>query len=323
MTTRRAFISTLAGGLFAAPLDAGAQQPARVFKIGILGTVDSPAWEALRQGLRHLGYVQGQNTTFETRFTEGKGDRFPELAADLVRRQVDVIVTSGPQAAWAAKDTARTIPVVILAVEDPVKLGLIASFSHPGGNITGLVPQEDELPGKWLQLLKEALPKISRVAVLWDPASSAGELRVSEVAARSLSVRLQALKVGRPDDFVTAFAEAQKGRAEGLIVLGSPFLYAHRTRLVELSAQHRLPTMYHQKEFVVGFGGLMSYGPDFPDLFRRAAVYVDRILRGVKPADLPVVQATKFEFVINMKTAKALGLTIPPSLLGRADQVVE
>jgi putative ABC transport system substrate-binding protein len=207
---------------------------------------------------------------------------------------------------------------------DPVRLGLAASLARPGGNVTGLTTLSRELPGKWMELLKETLPRVSRVAVLRDPQSSgsADQLRVSEAAARSLGVHLQVLNVGRPDELEIAFAEAKKSRAEALIVLSSALFYAHRAELIALAAKQRLPTIYHQKEFVVGSGGLMSYGPDFHDLFRRAAGYVDKILKGAKPGDLPIEQPTKFELVINLKAAKALGLTIPQPLLERADQVI-
>jgi putative ABC transport system substrate-binding protein len=209
-------------------------------------------------------------------------------------------------------------------ITDPVRLGLVASLARPGGNATGFATQNDELPGKWMELVKETLPKVSRVAVLFHPTYDGGvQLKASEAAARSLDVRLQTLKAERPDDFVKAFAEIQKNRAEALIVSSSPLFSAQRARLVEFAAKHRLPTIYHQSEFVVGSGGLMSYGPDFRDLFRRSATYVDKILKGAKPADLPVQQPIKFELVINLKTAKALGLTIQQSVLLRADRVIE
>jgi putative tryptophan/tyrosine transport system substrate-binding protein len=209
-------------------------------------------------------------------------------------------------------------------ITDPVRLGLVASLARPGGNATGFATQNDELPGKWMELVKETLPKVSRVAVLFHPTYVGGvQLKASEAAARSLDVRLQTLKAERPDDFVKAFAEIQKNRAEALIVSSSPLFSAQRARLVEFAAKHRLPTIYHQSEFVVGSGGLMSYGPDFRDLFRRSATYVDKILKGAKPADLPVQQPIKFELVINLKTAKALGLTIQQSVLLRADRVIE
>jgi putative ABC transport system substrate-binding protein len=309
--------------VLAPPPASDAQQRERVPRIGVLrsGSPPDPFVEAFRQGLRELGYAEGRNINIEYRWAEGRDERLPGLAADLVRLKVDVIVASS-SAAVAAKRATTAIPIVMPISSDPVRLGLVASLARPGGNVTGFASQNDELPGKWIELLKEAFPGISRVAVLWDPEYDVGQSKASEIGARSLGVRLQVLKGGRPDDFATAFAEAEKNRAGALVVLASPFFYAHRTRLVELAAKQRLPTIYHQKEFVVGSGGLMSYAANFHDLFRRAAGYVDRILKGAKPADLPVEQATKFELVINLKTAKALGLTIPPSLLLRADQVI-
>ena len=316
-------ILLLALAVLVVPLAAEAQEAGKVARIGMLGSPDSPFVESFKQELRQLGYVEGRNISIEYRDPEGKFERLPGLAADLVRLKVDVIVASS-QAAVAAKQATTTIPIVMPIITDPVGLGLVASLARPGGNATGFATQNDELPGKWLQLVKETLPQVSRVAVLWDPTYGGGvQLKASEAAARSLGVRLQALKVERPDDFVTAFAEVQKNRAEALIVSSSALFFAHRTRLVEFAAKQRLPTMYHQREFVVGSGGLMSYGPDFHDLFRRSATYVDKILRGAKPGDLPVQQPTKFELVINRRTAKALGLTIPRLLLLRADQVIE
>ena len=307
------------------PLAAEAQPAGRLARIGVLfgGSPPDPFVEAFKQGLRELGYVEGRNVSIEYRFGEGRSDRLPALAAELVRLKVDVIVASS-QGAVAAKQATNTIPIVMPIITDPIRLGLVASLAKPGGNATGFATQNDELPGKWMELVRETLPKVSRVAVLWSPIYDRGaQHRASEAAARSLAVRLQALKVERPDDLETAFLDMRKKRAEALIVTSSPFFYQHRTRLVELAANHRLPTIYHQSEFVVGSGGLMSYGPDFHELFRRSATYVDRILKGAKPGDLPVQQPTKFELVINLKTAKALGITIPQTLLLRADQVIE
>jgi len=325
MMERRRFIEVIAGGLLAAPLAAKAQEAGKVARIGVLnsGSPPAPFVESFKQGLRELGYVEGRNISIEYRWAEGRDERLPGLAADLVRLKVDVIVASS-QAAVAAKQATTAIPIVMPIITDPVRLGLVASLGRPGGNVTGFATQNDELPGKWMELVKETLPKVSRVAVLFQPTYDGGvQLKASEAAARSLGMRLQALKVERPDDFVTAFAEVRKNRAEALIVSSSGLFYVHRTRLVEFAAKHRVPTIYHQSEFVVGSGGLMSYGPDFHDLFRRSATYVDKILKGAKPGDLPVQQPTKFELVINLKTAKALGLTIPPSLLQRADEVMQ
>ena len=306
------------------PLAANAQEAGKVARIGMLASSPSdPFVEAFKQGLRELGYVEGRNIIVEYRWTEGRTERLPGLAADLVRLKVEVIVASS-QGAVAAKQATTAIPIVMPIITDPVRLGLVASLAKPGGNATGFATQNDELPGKWIELVKETLPKVSRVAVLFHPTYDGGvQLKASEAAARSLGVRLQALKVERPDDFVTAFAEVQKNRAEALIVSSSPLFYTHRTRLVEFATKHRLPTIYHQSEFVVGSGVLMSYGPDFYDLFRRSATYVDKILKGAKPGDLPVQQPTKFELVINRRTAKALRLTIPESLLLRADRLIE
>jgi len=316
--------SALALSLFAAPLAGEAQPGGKIPRIGMLrpGSPPDPLVEAFRQGLRELGYVEGHTISIEYRWAEGRDERLPGLVADLIRHNVDVIVTAGSLALLAKRATSTT-PIVMPVSNNPVGAGLVASFARPGGNVTGLSFLAEELPGKWMELLKEALPGVSRVAVLWDPATEAGQLKVSEAAARSLGVRLHALKVQRSEDLGTAFAEAQKDRADALIVLASPFFYVHRTRLVELATKHRLPTMYSQREFVVESGGLMSYGPSLRDLFRRAAGYVDKVLKGARPADLPVEQPTKFEFVINRKTAKALGLTIPPSVLARADEVIE
>ena len=252
----------------------------------------------------------------------GRDERLPALAADLVRLGVDVIVAGGSQALVARRSTT-TIPIVMPVANDPVGAGLVASLARPGGNVTGLAFLSEELPGKWVELLKETFPGLSRVAVLWHPATEAGQLKVAEAAARSLGVHLTPLRVQRPDDIDAALAEASRARAEALISLSSPFLYAHRTRIVQLAARYRLPAMYHQREFVVSSGGLISYGPNLRDLFRRAAAYVDRILKGAKPADLPVEQPTKFELVINLKAAKALGVTVPAAVLARADEVVD
>ena len=317
-------VVVLTVGLALAPLAAGAQEAGKVARIGMLGSSASdPLVNAFKQGLRELGYIEGRNILVEYRWTEGRTERYPDLAADLVRIKVDVIVASS-QGAVAAKHATGAIPIVMPIITDPVRLGLVASLARPGGNATGFATQNDELPGKWMELVKETFRKISRVAVLLQPTYDGGvQLKASESAARSLGVRLQALNVERPDDFAAAFAAVQKNRAEALIVSSSPLFYTHRARLVEFAAKHRLPTIYHQSEFVVGSGGLMSYGPDFRDLFRRSATFVDKILKGAKPADLPVEQPTKFELVINLKTARALGLTIPQSLLLRADEIIQ
>jgi putative ABC transport system substrate-binding protein len=306
-----------------APLVTEAQQTVEVAHIGFLrpGSPPDLFTDAFRQGLQELGYVEGRNISIEYRWADGRPERLPILAAELVRLNVDVIVASGPSVA-VARQATLTIPIVMAVMADPVRLGLAASLARPGGNVTGLTILSDELPGKWMDLLKEVIPGISRVAVLSEPQFTADQLRVSEAAARSLGLRLQVLNVRRQDELETAFAEAKKNRAEALIVLSSALFFVDRAAVVALAAKQRLPTIYHQKEFVVGSDGLMSYGPDFSDLFRRAAGYVDKILKGAKPGDLPIERPTKFELVINLKTARTLGLTIPQSLLQRADAVI-
>jgi putative ABC transport system substrate-binding protein len=320
---RRAFIASLASGLLAAPLAAEAQPARTIPRIGILrpGSPPDPYVEAFRQGLRELGYLEGRSVSVESRWAEGRDSRLPGLANELVRLKPEVILAGGIVAIRAAKGATTTIPIVMPFSTDPVRNGFVQTLNRPGGNVTGFASQNDELPGKWTELLKEALPKMSRVAVLWDPTSDASQLRAAEVGAKQIGVALHVLRVTRPEDFRPAFAEAQK-TGDGLVVLSAAVFAEHGAQLVALAAKHRLPTMYHQKDFVTG-GGLMSYGADIRDLFRRAAEYVDKILKGSKPADLPVEQPTKFELVINLKTAKALGLTIPQSLLQRADQVIE
>jgi putative tryptophan/tyrosine transport system substrate-binding protein len=323
-TTLR-LIVTLALGLLTAPLGAEAPQPGKMPRVGVLSPFISSAdllLEVFRQGLRELGYMEGQNIAIEYRSAEGRTDRLPDLAAELVRLQVDIILTTGAPAVRAAKGVTSTIPIVMAAVGDAVEYGFVTSLARPGGNITGSSWLNTELTSKRLELFKAALPETSRVAALWDPATGATYFRPMEAAARSLAVQLQALEVRGPDDFDSAFQGARKGGAEGLVILPSPFFYAHRVRLVGLTATNRLPAMYFRREFVEA-GGLMSYGPNFSELYRRAAYYVDRILKGAKPADLPVEQPMKFEFVINLKTAQTLGLTLPPHLLYFADEVLQ
>jgi len=311
--------------VLAAPVAAEAQEAQKIARIGflILGSPPYPFLDSFKQGLRELGYAEGRNISIEYRWAEGRVERLPRLADELVGLNVDVIVASS-QAALAAKQATNTIPIVVPIITDPVRLGLVTSLARPGGNVTGFATQNDDLPGKWMELVKVAFPNVSRVAVLYHPTYDGEiQLRAFEAAARSLGVRLQALKVEVPDDFAAAFAAVRENRAEALIVSSSPLFYAHRTRLVEFAAKQRIPTIYHQSDFVVNSGGLMSYGPDFHDLFRRSASYVDKILRGAKPRDLPLEQPTMFELVINLKTAKELGLPIPPSLLLRANRVIE
>jgi putative ABC transport system substrate-binding protein len=327
MVTRRAFIGTLAGGLLAAPLVAQAG-PGRIPRVGYVwarvSSEDQRTWEVARQGLRELGYVEGQNIALEVRWAEGRYERLPALVAELVRLKVDVLVVATTPGALAAKSATGTIPIVMTAVGDPVGSGLVASLARPGGNLTGLSLFNKEVSGKRLELLKESLPTVSRVAVLVNPGNPIHTTfwKETQSAAQTLGLQLQSIEVRGPKDFDDTFTTAARGRAEALLAFDDSLTLGHRTRLVALAAKHRLPAMYGFREFPDA-GGLMSYGPNNLDLYRRTARYVDRILRGAKPADLPVEQPTKFELVINLKTAKALGLTIPPSVLARADQVIE
>jgi putative ABC transport system substrate-binding protein len=322
-------ITLLLGGLFS-PVAAEAQQAAKVARIGylVLDLAAAPhLTEAFRQGLRDLGYVEGRNLVIEYRSAEGKLERLPALAAELVALKVDVIVAGGEPHALAAKQATRTIPIVFTSATDPVTDGLVTSLARPGGNVTGLSNLAQELVGKRLEQLKQAVPGVSRVAVLWQPGgvpepTEKDILKGVEVAARALGVRLQFVEARGPADFDRAFSDMTRARAGALTVFGGAMYFNERRRLVDLAAKNRLPAVYPVREFVDA-GGLMSYGPDLADLFRRAATYVDKILKGAKPADLPVEQPTKFELVINLKAAKALGLTIPQSLLGRVDHVVE
>jgi len=301
-----------------------AQQPNRIPRLGILrtGAPPDPLMDALRQGLRELGYIEGKNVLVEYRWAQGKNEQLAELAANLVQIKVDVIIAAGPGPILAAKQATSTIPIVMPVVINPVGSGLVESLARPGGNLTGLASQTDELPGKWMELLKEILPKAYRIAALVDSANDIGQAKLTEEAARSLRLELEVLRVGNLADFVVAFDAARKKNADAMIQLPSAFLYAHRMRLTKLEVKYRLPTVHNQSDWVIGAGGLMSYAPNLADMFRRSAVYVDKILKGAKPADLPVEQPTKFELVINLKTAKQIGLTIPPNVLARADRVI-
>jgi ABC-type uncharacterized transport system substrate-binding protein len=328
VTTRRAFIGTLAGGLLAAPLAAEAQPAGKVWRTGFLSGGARPPDGAppagLREGLKGLGYVEGTNLIYESRFAEAKRDRFPVLATELVGLKVDVIVTTGGQAAQAAKEATSTIPIVITNAGDAVATGLIGSLARPGGNVTGITDPAAELSTKRLELLKEAVPKASRVAVLWNAEDRAMTLRYREVerAAHVLRVTIQPLGVREPEDFDAAFSAMSRERPDGLFLVTDALTTLNRKRVLDFVATHRIPAMY-ELGFLVKDGGLMSYGPDGAETFRRAAVYVDRILKGAKPADLPVEQPTRYYFLVNLKTAKALGLTIPPSVVARADEVIQ
>ena len=320
-----AFVLVVAGPV------AQAQQPAKVPRIGFLGSTTASAFasrvEALRAGLRDLGYVEGKNIVIEWRWAEGKVDRLSDLAADLVRLKVDVIVTSDGIAIRAAKGATATIPIVMTQSIDPVDLGFVASLAKPGGNITGLSFMAPETSGKGLELLKEAFPKISRVAVLAPATSSTssptdGWFQAMEAAAQALGVKLQILTPADADGIDSAFSAMTRERAGALVVRPNPIFLQNRTRIVMLAAKNRLPAMYTSQDYVEA-GGLMSYGANNADLWRRSATYVDKILKGAKPADLPVEQPMKFEFVINLQTAKQIGLTIPQSVLFRADKVIK
>jgi putative tryptophan/tyrosine transport system substrate-binding protein len=280
--------------------------------------------DAFRQGLREYGYTEGQNISIEYRWAEGRYERFPALVADLVRLKVDVIVTAGTPGTLAAKKATKTIPIVIAVAGDAVGAGLVESLARPGGNVTGSTTIVQELEGKRLELLKEVIPRLSRVAILTNPANPLDPivLKQTQLAASALHLKLDIVGVKHVAELDGAFATISRDRPDALVLLADRFLLAERVRIVELAEQRRLPTMYPYREMVKA-GGLMSYSPSYPDLFRRAASFVDKILKGAKPADIPVEQPTKYELVINVKTAKALGLTIPQSLLLRADEVIQ
>jgi putative ABC transport system substrate-binding protein len=304
-----------------------AQQPTKIPRIGYLTNASLSALEArteaFRQGLRELGYVEGKTIVIEWRSSEGKADRLAALAAELVRLKVDVIVTTGASVTRAAKEATVTIPIVMAQDNDPVANGFVASLARPGGNITGLATLSPELSGKRLELLKEIVPKLSRVAVFGTSTipGTAQALKETELAAGALGVKLQYLDVLGPKDIETAFRAAGKGRADAVLVLASPIFFSQRTQVADLAVKNRLPATYAFSEFVEA-GGLMTYGVNRNDLARRAATYVDKILKGAKTAELPVEQPTKFEFIVNLKAAKQIGLTIPPNVLARADRVI-
>jgi putative tryptophan/tyrosine transport system substrate-binding protein len=326
---RRRFLYSVSASLLLAPLTAEAQQAPKVPRIGYLASSGSLAFprltKAFLQGLRDLDYVEGRNVVIEYRSAEGRSEQLPTLAVELVASKVDVIVTAaGTAVALTAKQATKTIPIVFIAAGDPVGSGLVTSLARPGGNVTGLSVLFPELVAKCLEYLKQAVPGISRVAVLWEPGAVPRRteeeiLKEAEVAARALGIQLHLVEARGPGDVDKAFSDMTRSRVAALAVFSTPMFARERNRLVGLATKHRLPTVFSFGDYVDA-GGLMSYGPDLADLFRRSATYVDKILKGAKPADLPVEQPTKFEFVINLKT---LGLTIPPSLLLRADQVIE
>ena len=321
-------VVTLALVILTAPLAAVAQPPTKVHRIGRLSSRSpspDPNVEAFRQHLRALGYIEGDNLVLELRYAEGRAERLPDLAAELVQLQVEVIVAEGAAAIRAAQQATRTIPIVMAAASDPVEQGFVASLAHPGGNITGLSFLNAELPGKRLELLKETLPQSTRVAALVNPAHPYYEsvMHNLTVAARALGLQLHVLELHSADELDNAFAAMTQAGADALLVVEDPVLTARlRGRIADLAATYRLPAMYDWKMSVEA-GGLMSYGPSVLDTRRRAATYVDKILKGAKPADLPVEQPTKFELIINLKAAKALGMTMPPSLLLLADEVIQ
>ena len=324
-----ALVAVLAVSLVAAPLAAEAQQATKVTPIGYLSlpslSANTARIEAFRQGLRELSYVEGKNIVIEWRSADGKGDRLPALAAELVRLKVAVIVTGGGAPTRRAKEATSTIPIVMTNDPDPVGDGFVASLARPGGNITGLSTFAPELSGKRLEILREVVPKLSRVAVLGSSTATgyAQTLKEIEPAAKAFKMQLQFLDVLHANDIETAFRAASEGRAQGVLTLNSGILGSQRAQIVELAVKKRLPVMYHQSDFVEEAGGLMFYGVNVPDLNRRAATYVDKILKGARPGDIPIEQPTKFEFIVNLKSAKQIGLTIPPKVLAQADHVIE
>ena len=318
----------LAATFFVAPLAAGAQPPGKVYRIGLLlGAGDQtrmPWVEGLRQGLREQGYVEGRNVVTEVRVAEGRFERLPQLAAELVSLKPDVLVAAATPAALAAKNATPTIPIVIIAVGDPVGSGLVKSLAQPGGNVTGVSLVNVEFSGKRLQLLKETLPRVSRVALLWNPLNplNAAVLKETEAAAATLRVKLEPIAARAPEDLQSALGAATGKRVEALVVAPDGMLVLNRKSVIDFAAANRLPAMYNFREETES-GGLMSYGADLYDTYRRGATFVAKILKGAKPADLPVEQPSRLHLIINLKTAKALGLTIPPSILARADEVIE
>jgi putative tryptophan/tyrosine transport system substrate-binding protein len=320
----RLMISGSCAMVFALSFPAEAQQTKKIPRIGYLAASSPPPDNAFLQGLRDLGYTEGKNIAIEYRFADGKHERLPGLAAELIALKVDVIVTVGTPAAVAAKQAISMIPIVMAIVADPVGEGLVASLARPGGNITGLANLDTELSQKRLEILKEVVPRLSHVAVLWNSANRAHKraLEESQVAARTLALRLQPLDVRDPNEFKSAFSEMTREHAGALMLLADSMFRAYRARVVAFATKSRLPSIFWTGDSVEA-GGLMSYGATYPDLYRRAATYIDKILKGAKPADLPVEQPMKFEFVINLKTAKQIGLTIPPNVLARANRVIK
>jgi len=316
----------LVGVLLASVHVCEAQQPKRVPHIGFLFTTSAPTFQsridAFRQGLRDLGYIEGQNIIVEYRYTEGKQDLTTELAAELVRLKVDLIVAPTTPAILAIKKASSTMPIVFAAISDPVASGFVASLARPGGNMTGLTILGPELSGKRLELLKESFPKIKRVAIFWNPDAEVNVFKATQAAASTLGLQLQSLEVRGANDFDGAFESAIREHVQALLTIPTPIVNFYQARIIQFAAKNRLPAMYALPEFT-NAGGLISYSPSYPALYRRAAWYVDKVLGGTKPADLPVEQPTKFEFIVNLRTSKELGLTIPPNVLARADKVIK
>jgi putative ABC transport system substrate-binding protein len=325
---RRRLLIALGAAALAWAGAASAQTPATVRRIGLLSSFspsDSLLWhQAFRLGLRDLGWVEGKNINIEYRYAEGRGDRLPDLAADLVRLKVEAIVASVATDALAAQKATRAIPIVMVVAGDPVALGLVQSLARPGSNVTGVSQMSPELAGKRLELLKEMVPKLARVAVLWNPNTAASTLNWKEIQlpAQQLGIQLHSLEVRGPGELDKALEDATRGRAGALFIMPDPVFVTNLKRIADFAAKSRLPSIYHFSEFADA-GGLVTYGPDRTDLFRRSATYVDKILKGAKPGDLPIDRATRFELVVNLKTAKALRIKIPQSVLLRADRVIE
>jgi putative ABC transport system substrate-binding protein len=321
---RREFIGSVAGCVLAAPFAAIAQPSARLPRIGILANYEGPPWDGFRSGLRELGYVEGRTLLIEWRWADGRADRYPALASELVQAKVDLIVTSGTPAALAAKQATASIPIVMTISAFPEKVGLVESLAHPGGNITGLSHASPEVSGKRLQLLKQLAPKTVRIVVLGDAASTIDVLafRESQAAAVALGIELQRVDARMPDDHAAAFAAVTASRADAMYVIGNPANFKNRQAIADFALRSRLPSSYEERAFALA-GGLLSYAASYPDLYFRAATYVDKILKGAKPGELPIQHPTKLELVINQKTAAALGLMIPPPLLLQADEVIQ
>jgi putative ABC transport system substrate-binding protein len=324
----KTFVALMIGLACVSARYAEAQEPAKILRIGYLtansSSVELPRVDAFREGLRTLGHIEGQNLAIEYRYTNGKFERLSDIATELVQLNVDVLVAVTTNAALAAKNATRTIPIFFIGVSDPIESGLVDSLARPGGQITGLTNIAPVLSGKRLELLKETVPKLSRVAVLWDPKNpgSTPQWKESQLAGKQLGLRLHSMRVSSADKYESVFKEASKARSGALAVTLNPLANAHQKQIVDLAAKNRLPAIYARREFV-DVGGLMSYGPSFVSEGRDAARLVNKILKGAKPADLPVEQPTKFELMLNLKTAKTLGLTIPPVVLMRAEKVIK